>query len=87
MKNRKTRKKNIVLAMAMAVGMLLPMTVNAQDFFFRGGNDDYENRDGSESVSITTNTQNFGESAPVGTGLLIMTVLGTGYAFLKKQED
>ena len=97
MKNRKTRNKNIVLAMAMAVGLLLPMTMFAQnDGFFRGGGD-YINRDGGASGDIvnqgfgdnggnTVTNQSFGE-APVGSGLLILTVMGAGYAALRRKRD
>ena len=71
----------------MAVGTLLPMTTNAQsDSFFRGGNDNYENRGGinDETGSGITND---GFGAPVGSGLLILTIAGAGYAMAKRRRS
>ena len=92
MKKQKTLKA-FVLSLAMAAGMLLPMTTNAQqtDGFFRGGIDNY-NRDGG--LSNQTFGQDVGggpqtptELVPLGSGLLIMMTAGAGYALLKKKED
>ena len=88
--------KALVLILAMAIGLLLPMTTNAQnggtDNFFRGGgNDNYENRG---TVAINTGGEGFtlggateADPAPLGSGLLVMVAAGAGYAFLKKKED
>ena len=93
---RTTKLKVFVVSLAMAFGMLLPVTASAQsDGFFRGeGN--YMNRDGGPSGDIvnqgfgddggnTVTNQSFGE-APVGSGLLILTAIGAGYAVLKKKK-
>ena len=85
---KQTKLKAFMLSLMMLANIFLPATVNAQksDGFFRGGaNDNYENRDGEQSETMTT--QNFGESAPLGCGLLIMLGAGAGYALLKKKED
>lgn len=86
MKNRKLKLKSVFFTMAMAFGMLLPVTASAQsDGFFRGGGD-YSNRDaGGGAYSL--NNQTFGqETAPLGTGLLILTAAGAGYVALKRKK-
>ena len=81
--------KAFALTLAMALGMLLPTTMNAQsggsDNWFRGGSDNYENRDGVAAEIGITNQQM--EQAPIGSGLLIMVFAGAGYALIKKKED
>lgn len=96
MKTKKTLKA-LVLSLAMAIGMLLPATMNAQtDGFFRGG-EDYENRDGG-GVYLIDNQQfagnNHGEGninnqsfdVPIGSGLIIMLAAGGAYV-LKKRKN
>lgn len=96
MKNRKTKMKILLLGVAVAAMLLMPVTTLAQsDGFFRGG-DNYMNRDGGPFGDIvnqgfgddggnTVTNQSFGE-APVGSGLLILTAIGAGYAVLKKKK-
>ncbi|MBQ7533574.1 MAG: hypothetical protein IJT45_07820 [Bacteroidales bacterium] len=78
-----------MLSLAMALGLLLPTTMNAQtDGFFRGGGENYENRDVNPSGSLSlgpTQYENPSE-APIGSGLLILTIAGAGYVALKKKE-
>ncbi|MBR6292059.1 MAG: hypothetical protein IKR33_04570 [Bacteroidales bacterium] len=93
---RTTKLKVLVLSLAMAIGLLSSMTCLAQsDGFFRDGGN-YMNRDGGPSSDIvnqgfgddggnTVTNQSFGE-APVGSGLLILTAIGAGYAVLKKKK-
>ena len=93
---RTTKLKVLVLSLAMAIGLLSSMTCLAQsDGFFRDGGN-YMNRDGGPSGDIvnqgfgddggnTVTNQSFGE-APVGSGLLILTAIGAGYAVLKKKK-
>lgn len=87
---KQTKLKAFVLSMAMAVAMSLPMTVNAQDFFIRGGGDNYDNRD---EISLGGNGMSLGDNptqenpTPLGSGLLIMVAAGAGYVALKKKED
>ena len=100
MKTKKTLKA-LVLSLAIALGMLLPATMQAQtDGFFRGG-EDYENRDGGGSYDINTQqfgsdvnggynigTQNFGqEAAPLESGLIIMLAAGSVYALKKRKQQ
>lgn len=90
MKTKKTLKA-LVLSLAMALGLLLPTTTNAQDGmdgFFRSGGENYENRDVNPSGSLSlgpTQYENPSE-APIGSGLLILTIAGAGYVALKKKE-
>ncbi len=86
MKTNKTLKA-LVLSLAMAIGMLLPATMNAQtDGFFRG-DEDYENREIGLTGDI--NHQAFGQDvpAPLGSGLIVLLSAGLGYVALKKKED
>lgn len=87
--------KAFALSLAMALGMLLPTTTNAQnDGFFRGGNDNYDNRGGAMSgIHIDGDTEggitnaDFGEEVPLGSGLLIMVAAGAGYAAMRRRRN
>lgn len=88
---KQTKLKAFVLSVAMTVAMSLPMTMNAQsDGFFRGGNDNYDNRDG---ITLGGNGMSLGDNptqenpTPLGSGLLIMVAAGAGYVALKKKEN
>ena len=68
------------------------MTIFAQqtDGFFRGGNNDYQNRG---AVGIPGNSEDgisnygIGETVPLSSGLLIMTAVGAGYAISKRRRN
>ena len=86
-KMRKTTKlKAIALSMAMALGMLLPGTANAQnDDFFRTEDNFGGNRDFATTWAITNN--GIGQSeTPLGSGLLILTAVGAGYAVARRKS-
>lgn len=80
----KTRFKALALTAFMAA--LLPMSLNAQsDGFFRGGeNESYQNRD-VISGGITNN--DFNDTTPLGSGLLIMVAAGAGYAVARRKRS
>lgn len=94
---KQTKLKAFVLSVAMTVWVLLPVTTNAQsDGFFRDGGD-YSNRDGGFGLGGTNNEtpggggMGFGgmtqeDPAPLGSGLLILTAIGAGYATLKRKQ-
>ena len=90
MKKFAKKKKAFVMAVAMVVMLLLPMTINAQtkmdEYFTSSDAIDFIDRTSWEYVVVN---QQFGvtNTEPLGTGLLIMTVAGAGYAILKKKED
>lgn len=82
------------MRLAMALLLLttggISTTLHAQrnDGFFRAGNDDsYSNRDEVSGVTWDdVNTQDPTQPAPVGCGLLIMTVAGAGYVIMKRKK-
>ena len=79
-------KKSILILV-----LLLPMTIFAQqtDGFFRGGNNDYQNRDVTPtSISDGGGISNYGvgETVPLGSGLLILTAAGASYAVLRRKK-
>ena len=92
MKMKKFTKKSkaFVVALAMVVMMLLlPTTTNAQTkidgFFDASDMTDFVRSSSWEFVVIN---QQFGNmDTPLGTGLLIMTFAGTGYAVLKRKKE
>ena len=85
-----TTLKAFVLSLAMALVAIFPTTMNAQrsgsDGFFSGGGETYENR----NDGVTWNgmvAQNPENQAPLGSGLLILTVAGVGYVALKRKRN
>ena len=48
------------------------------------------NRDGAEQIGVNApgiNNGQFGETAPLGSGIAILLLAGAGYVALKKKED
>ena len=66
--------------------MMMHLCINAQktDGFFRGGNDNYENRSDVDGWNL--GNQTFGD-APLGSGLLIMVTAGAGYAIARRKRS
>ncbi len=79
--------KNITKVKALRILLLfglIPLASFAQsDVFFKVENDDIYRDD---SWSYNVNTQNFGET-PLGSGLLILTAVGAGYAISKRRRN
>lgn len=79
--------KNITKVKALRILLLIgliPLASFAQsDVFFKVENVDIYRDD---SWSYTVNTQNFGET-PLGSGLLILTAVGAGYAISKRRRN
>ena len=84
---------------AIAIVLTIGLTANAQgrDGFFSSWNDNYNNRgsigDGSiDNINlpggslVTGNEYGNDEPAPLGSGLLILTALGAGYAVARKRR-
>ena len=94
MKKTTQKMKALMLTLAMALGMLLPTTMNAQsDGFFRGDNDgdQYRTETGFGNETFGAN-DNYGpyttnDVAPLGGGMMILVAAGAGYIALKKKED
>lgn len=85
-----SKLKFLVLSIALATAMMLPMTVNAQrsDAFFNSFDDE---NDWDRSVGIVIGgggivPQGIGES-PLGSGLLILMTAGAGYAIARRKRS
>ena len=86
--NMQAKLKFLVLSMALATAIMLPMNVNAQkrDDYFRVDESQYGNRmDGV--VWGTIITQDPTQPAPLGSGLLIMVAAGAGYTVMRRQRS
>ena len=90
---RKVKKKALVLSMALAAGLLVPVTMNAQDYdgsrglFGRGfAAEDAasNNRDGGIGLG---GAESEDPTSPLGSGILVLVAAGAGYAALKRKED
>lgn len=80
---KKQKNLKTILLTLMLLVVVAPMAAFAQsDGFFRGNNDNYQNRDGE--TSFTVNTQDFGQEVPLGSGIVILLAAGTGYVALRK---
>lgn len=90
MKKTTQKTKTLVLTMAMAIGLLLPMTMRAQsggsDNFFSGSLDNYDDRTDGINVEGISN-YGIGEEVPLGSGLLIMVAAGAGYAVSRRRRN
>ena len=84
-----TNLKALVLSMIMTFGLVMPMAAQKSDGFFKNNNEDiYGNRDG-EGTSVTGSgitNQQFGQTVPVGSGLLIMVAAGAGYVAVRRKR-
>ena len=82
--------KKIFLILDLALSMSFDVVAQRSDVFFKDYKLDYDNRldDPNDLLNVPTgvlgNTNN--ESAPLGNGLLILTVIGTGYIIKKKHN-
>lgn len=84
-----TKIKAMFLAMMMLLGLIAPITSIAQksDGFFRGGNNDiYQNRDAGINDEGGISNYGIGEEVPLGSGLLILTAVGAGYAIMRRKS-
>ena len=81
---------------AIAIVMMLGLTANAQgkkDAFFNSGwdNDDYNRGTGNSVFPAVLGGQLGGltgdQNAPLGTGILVLTALGAGYAVARKKRN
>lgn len=85
--------KKIILTFAVVIAM--GISAVAQDGFFRSDAGGYVDRSGEESgiSGVTPNLvegpvggSNNDAPAPLGSGLLILTALGAGYAVTRRRE-
>lgn len=83
--------KKILLASALVITMTLSASAQS-DGFFRGGNDYSGGREISSGTLPMLPDGSVGQynadqpaTAPIGSGLIILTALGAGYAMTKKR--
>ena len=99
-KQTKKKGKAVALSLAMATAISLPLVASAQEGLFQRGVSDetcssavneketsgmfgYRN---TQTTGVINN-QVFGQSVPIGSGVLILLAAGAGYAALKRKED
>ena len=85
--NKLTNLKALLLFAFFALFLLNPASLNAQktDGFFHSGNDNYENRATIDDDGGMGHW-GIGETVPVGSGLLILTAIGAGYAIARRKK-
>ncbi len=85
---RATLLKASVLSVAMALGMLSPMSASAQrDDFIDGGYALHNETFGTDWAGYTLFNQTFGQDAPLGGGLLVLGAAGIGYAAMRRRKN
>ena len=85
-----TKIKAMFLALIMLLGIIAPVTATAQhsDGFFRYNEDLYNDRDANINIWTANNGfQHDDFGAPLGTGLLILTAAGAGYAISRRKRN
>jgi len=96
MKNKSL--KTLVFSLGLAVMMLAANNLNAQNdgsrgLFGMGSNADNVDNNNRGTLNVSGNVesgitnQGIGETAPLGSGLIILIGAGLGYVALKKKED
>lgn len=86
MKKNFTKIRVFVLGLAMAMTTTTLFAQKSDGFFSSYNNED--NRDNEEisgEISVTPLTED--DSAPLGSGLLVMMATGASYVVLKKRRD
>ena len=83
--------KKILFAIAIIMTMVLSASAQ-RDGFFSSYDNSYDDRmDNPNDLVLGLPSSNIGEagneSAPLGTGLLIMTALGAGYMVVKRRNE
>ena len=81
--------KKIFLTIALTLG--LTMGAMAQTDAFFSDYESFSNREGGDNPDLPMLPEGHGEignqNTPLGSGLLILTALGAGYAALKRKEE
>ena len=80
--------KKILLSIAIVTMFGLGASAQGRvDGYFDGWNDDtYETRGDAPDVSFPNHFETNDNGAPVGSGLVILTALGAGYAVMRKRK-
>ena len=81
--------KKIIYVLAFLLTMAF--SANAQDGFFQSGDGGYRNTPGVDEPLVPAgpvgSIKDTEGSSPLGSGLLIMTVLGAGYAISRRKKS
>ena len=86
------KMKTLVFSLGLAARTLTANNLNAQNdgnrgLFGRGvtsDNAEYSNRDGGIGLG---GAETEDPTAPLGSGIVVLTAIGAGYALLKRKED
>jgi hypothetical protein len=90
------RKDNIMKKIILALAIVLTLGLGANAQYFNGGKDgffnDWEDLDnGLERTDLpelpSAHGQNTNQSAPLGSGLIILGAMGSGYAMAKRRRE
>lgn len=95
------RMKKLLYILPMVTVLMLPLTINAQwgksDGWFNDNNNLYNDRGGGSYVitfggsspgdSNSITNQTFDQPLPLGSGLIVLTAAGAGYALLKRRKN
>ena len=99
MKKLKMTKKALMLSLTMLAAAPIGAFAQEEGLFQRGVNDETYYGFGSSSdksgllgnrnvqTTGTINNQTFGQSVPLGSGIVLLLAAGAGYAVLKRKED
>ena len=79
------KMKKTLLTIAITLGLAFGASAQSDGFFGNWNNAD--NRDANELPSLPNHGLSDNQDAPLGTGLLILTALGAGYAVAKRKEE
>ena len=82
--------KKILFTIAIILTMVLGANAQTDGFFREGNSGNYGNRDGEADLPNTPSgvpgSLQGDFDAPLGGGLLVLTVLGAGYAFSRRKK-
>lgn len=81
--------KKILFAIALVI--VLGFGANAQDGFFKADDGGYENRgssggDNTGIMALPNHGLTDDQPAPIGSGILILTAMGAGYAVARRRK-
>ena len=80
------KMKKTLLTIAITLGLAFGASAQSDGFFGNWNNADNRDANG-ELPSLPNHGLSDNQSAPLGTGLLILTALGAGYAVAKRKEE
>ncbi|MCQ2309272.1 MAG: hypothetical protein MJZ78_04755 [Bacteroidales bacterium] len=79
--------KKTLLTIAITLGLAFGASAQSDGFFGSYSMGDGSRNENQDLPTLPQGGQTGNQDAPLGTGLLILTALGAGYAVAKKRED